>query len=98
VFYRTMGMLNICFAVANLPELTKANAGNTYPLIEYIRDQYRAITGEELPVPHEEGVPASVLLDKALRKLGIPLWPIERAGFEEQEELLMSHQALLKNA
>jgi len=93
VFQRTVGMLNICFAAANIPPLTETNIleKRIQDLIEFVKKQYEDIAGYRLFVQGDE--PRD--LDAAIRNIMIILPEVERMGdFKEQEELRMSQEAL----
>jgi len=97
VFYRTVGMANMCFVAASTPEITKDNINDPeiQKRIELIKRQYREITGIELPIT--ENTPEGI--NTAIRNINAILPPVERVeGFEEQHELYISLEALKKNA
>jgi len=97
VFYRTIGMANMCFVAANTPEITKGNINDPeiQKRIELIKRQYREITGIELPVT--DNTPEGI--NTAIRNINAILPPVERVeGFEEQHELYISQEALKRNA
>lgn len=65
---RIIGMINIAFAVANIPnKLTDDQVEGYKPLIDFIQNQYKSITGDELTIPDSvEG------MLKATRKIILP--------------------------
>jgi len=92
VFQRTMGMRNICFAAANIPESDPNSVaqGRGLQLVSLIRRQYMAITGEELPI--KEDTPEAI--NEAIRNITIIQEPATRIDFNEQDELRLSIEAL----
>jgi len=93
VYQRTIGMLNICFAASNVPSQLEGNVSADLAimkLINFIRDQYWAITGRALTIAHY--TPEAI--NDAIREIEIIQKPAKRIDFKEQEEFEMSQRIL----
>lgn len=91
---RIIGMLNIALASANVPsDLANDQVEGYRPVLEFIKYQYKAITGSEFVVPDSaEGIL------KAIRKIVLDLPKIEKMSVGEVDELNISSREILLSA
>ena len=79
---RIAGMINIALASSNIPDnLSKEDVDKYRPLMSYIRNQYKAILGEELTIPDS---PEDIL--KVIRRIVLSLPKAMRMNTNQIEE------------
>ena len=75
-------MINIALASSNIPDnLSKEDVDKYRPLMSYIRNQYKAILGEELTIPDS---PEDIL--KVIRRIVLSLPKAMRMNTNQIEE------------
>jgi len=93
VFHRTIGMMNLCFIAANVPEdLTPETMKINRGLIDSIIAQYAALMDGALLIKREEYTPQ--VINATIRNMTIILEPAQRIDFNEFDELEISRRAL----
>lgn len=89
---RIIGMLNIALASSNIPnELTADQVKGYMPIINFIQNQYRAITGNELAIPNS----VEEMLE-VIRKISLP--KPEKMDLDEVDRLNIIAKQLLISA
>ncbi len=89
---RIIGMMNMALASSNIPDtLSQEDVYKYRPLLSYIRNQYKAVLGDELAMPDS---PADIL--KVIRNIILGLPKSMRMNLDQIEEYnRLSQQALI---